>query len=102
MKVRTASITYNVLAAGGEHAAGRAVDRPAHNLSKESKLSGSDHVIAYFLILNMLVLHVDDGDVKDSPHTAMKENLKTAEEVLSQGPVFASPEKEMHRDRSEE
>ena len=110
MKVRTASIMY-VLAAGGEHAAGRAVDRPAYNLSKESKLSGSDHVLdtwyviehaAYFLVSNMLVSHIGDEDVKDSPHAAMKENFKTTEEVLSQGPVFASSEKEIHQDCSEE
>ena len=45
MKVRTDSIAF-VLAAGGEHAAGRAVDRPAYNLSNESELSGSNHVHA--------------------------------------------------------
>ena len=50
----------------------------------------------------MLVLHVGDGDVKDSPHATMKENFETTEEVLSQGPVFASPEKEIHQDCSEE
>ena len=80
MMVRTALIVF-VLAAVGEHVSSRAVDRPAYNLSKESKLSGSDHVLAtgyviehaaYFLVLNMLVLQVGDGDVKDSPCTAMK------------------------------
>ena len=110
MMVRTALIAF-VLAAGGEHAVGRAVNRPTYNLSKESKLSGSDHVLdtwyvvehaAYFLVLNMLVLHVDDGNVEDSPHTVMKENFEMAEEVLSQGPDFTSPEKEIHRDCSEE
>jgi hypothetical protein len=109
VKVRTASIAF-VLAAG-EHAAGRAVDRPAYNLSKESKLSGSDHFLdtryvvehaAYFLVSNILVSLVSDGDVKNSPYTAMKENFETAEEVLLQGSVFAFPGKEIHRDRSEE
>ena len=80
MMVRTALFVF-VLAAVGEHVSSRAVDRPANNLSKESKLSGSDHVLAtryviehaaYFLVLNMLVLQVGDGDVKDSPRTAMK------------------------------
>ena len=87
------------------------VDRTAYNLSKESKLSGIDHVLdtryvvehaAYFLVLDMLVLHVGDGDVKDSPHATMKENFETTEEVLLQGPVFASQKEEIHRDRSEE
>ncbi len=100
-----------VLTADGEQAAGRTVDRPAYNLSKESKLSCSDHVLdtryviehaAYFLVLDMLVLHVSDGDVKNSPHTVMKEDFEVAEEVLSQGPVFASPKKEIHRNCSEE
>ena len=109
MKVRVALILF-MLAAGGEHATGRVVDRPMYNLSKESKLSGSNHVLdtwyvvehaAYFLLSDMLVLHVDDGDVKDSSRAAMKEDFEMAEEVLPQGPVFASPKKEIHRDHSE-
>jgi hypothetical protein len=110
MKVRTASIAF-VLAAGGEHAACRAFNRPVYNLSKESKLSSSNHVLdtwyvvehaAYLLVSKMLVSHVGHGDVEDSPHTAMKENFEMAEKVLVQGPVFASPEEEIHRDCLEE
>jgi len=44
MKVRMALIAF-VLAAGGEHGACRVVERPAYNLSNESELSGSDHVL---------------------------------------------------------
>ncbi len=96
-----------VLAAGGEHAAGRAVNSPPDNFPKEAKLPGSDHVLdawyviehaAYLLMLEMLFLHIGDGDVKDPPNTAMEENFKAAEEVLSQGPVLASPEEKIHQD----
>ena len=68
MKVRAASIAH-VLAAGGEHEVGRAVNRPPDNFPKEAKLPSSDHVLdawyviehpAYLLILEMLFLHVDD------------------------------------------
>jgi hypothetical protein len=48
----------------------------------------------------MLFPHVSDGDVKDPLNAAMEEDFKAAEEVLSQGPVLASPEEEIHRDCS--
>ncbi len=108
MKVGAALIAL-VLAAGGEHVAGRAVDRPVDNFPKETKLPGSDHVLntwyvvkhaAYLLILEMLFLHIGDGDVKDPLNAAMEEDFKAAEEVLSQGPVLRSPEEEIHRDCS--
>jgi hypothetical protein len=106
MKVGAALIAL-VLAAGSEHAAGRAVDRPPDNFPKEAKLPGSDHVLdawyvvkhaVYLLILEMLFPHIGDGDVKDPPNAAMEEDFKAAEEVLSQGPVLASPEEEIHWD----
>ena len=108
MKVGAASIAL-VLAAGGEHAAGRAVDRPPDNFPEEAKLPGSDHVLdawyviehaAYLLISEMLFPHVSDGDVKDPLNAAMEEDFKAAEEVLSQGPVLASPEEKIHQDHS--
>jgi hypothetical protein len=108
MKVAAASIAL-VLAAGGEHAESRGVDRPQDNFPKEAKLPGSNHVLdawyvvkhaAYLLILEMLFPHIGDGDVKDPPNTAMEEDYEVAEEVLLQGPVFTSPEEEIHRDHS--
>ncbi len=104
MKVGAASIAL-VLAAGSEHAAGRVVNRPPDNFPEEAKLPGSDHVLdawyviehaAYLLILEMLFLHVGDGDMKDPPNAAMEEDFEAAEEVLLQGPVLASPEGEIH------
>jgi hypothetical protein len=86
MKVRAALIAL-VLAAGGEHATGRAVDRALDNFPKEAKLPGSDHVLdtryvvkhaAYFLILEMLFPHIGGGDVKDPPNAAMEEDFKAA------------------------
>ncbi len=106
MKVGAASIAL-VLAAGGEHAAGRAVDRPPDNFPEEAKLPGSDHVldawyviehVAYVLISEMLFLHVNDGDVKDPPNAAMEDDFKVAEEFLLQGSVLESPEEKIHRD----
>ncbi len=84
MKVRAALIEL-VLAAGSEHAMGRAVDRALDNFPKEAKLPGSDHVLdaryvvkhaAYFLILEMLFPHVSDGDVKDPLNAAMEEDFE--------------------------
>ena len=86
MKVGVASIAL-VLAAGSEHAMGRAVDRALDNFPKEAKLPGSDHVldtryvvkhVAYFLILEMLFPHIGDGDVKDPLNVAMEEDFKAA------------------------
>ncbi len=108
MKVGEALIAL-VLAAGGEHAAGRVVNRPLDNFPKEAKLPGSDHVLnawyviehaAYLLILEMLFPYICDGDVKDPPNAAMEEDFEAAEEVLSQGPVLASPEEKIHQDHS--
>jgi hypothetical protein len=108
MKVGAASIAL-VLAAGGEHAAGRAVNSPPDNFPKEAKLPGSNCVldawyvvkhVAYLFILEMLFPYISDGDVKDPPNAAMEEDFKGAEEVLSQGPVLASPEEEIHWDCS--
>jgi hypothetical protein len=84
MKVRAALIAL-VLVAGGEHATGRVVDRAPDNLPEEAKLPGSNHVLdtryvvkhaAYFLILEMLFLHVGDGDVKDPLNAAMEEDFE--------------------------
>ncbi len=44
MKVGAALIAL-VLAAGSEHAAGRAVDSPLDNFPEEAKLPGSNHVL---------------------------------------------------------
>jgi hypothetical protein len=86
MKVGAALIVL-VLAAGGEHAMGRVVDRAPGNFPKEAKLPGSNHVLdawyvvkhaAYFLILEMLFPHVGDGDVKDPPNAAIEEDFKVA------------------------
>ncbi len=86
MKVRAASIAL-VLAADGEHATGRAVDRAPDNFPKEAKLLGSNHVhdtryvgkhAVYFLILEMLFPHIGDGDVKDPANAAMEEDFKAA------------------------
>ncbi len=108
MKVGAALIAL-VLAAGGEHAAGRVVDRPPDNFPKEAKLPGSNHIldawyviehVAYLLILEMLFPHIGDGDVKDPPNAAMEEDFKAAEEVLLQGPVLTYQEEKIHRDCS--
>jgi hypothetical protein len=86
MKVRVASIAL-VLAAGGEHATSRAVDRAPDNFPEEAKLPGSDHVLdtryiikhaAYFLIMAMLFPHISDGDVKDPPNAAIEEDFEVA------------------------
>jgi hypothetical protein len=86
MKVRAALIVL-VLAAGGEHATGRAVDRSPDNFPKEAKLPGSNHVLdtkyvvkhaAYFLILEMMFPHIGDRDVKDPPNAAMEEDFEVA------------------------
>ncbi len=86
MKVRAALIAL-VLAADGEHATSRAVDRAPDNFPKEAKLPGRDHVldtryvvkhVAYFLILEMLFPHIGDGDVKDPPNATMEEDFKAA------------------------
>ncbi len=86
MKVRAALIVL-VLAAGGEHATGRAADRAPDNFPKEAKLPGSNHVLdtryvvkhaVYILILEMLFPHIGDGDVKDPPNAAMEEDFKAA------------------------
>ncbi len=79
-----------VLAAGGEHAAGRVVDRPLDNFPKEAKLP----------VLEMLFPHVGDGDVKDPSNTVIEEDFEAAAEVLLQGPVLASSEEEIDRDHS--
>jgi hypothetical protein len=86
MKVRATLIAL-VLAAGCEHAMGRVANRAPDNFSEESKLPGSDHVLdtryvvkhaVYFLILEMLFLHIGDGDVKDPPNAAMEEDFEVA------------------------
>jgi hypothetical protein len=100
MKVGAASIAL-VLAAGGEHAAGRAVNRPPDNFLEEARLPGSNHVLdawyviehaAYLLTSEMLFPYVGDGDVKDPPKAAMEEDFKAAEEVLLQG-QFLHPQR---------
>ncbi len=106
MKVEAALIAL-VLAAGGEHAAGKAVNRPPDNFPEEAKLPGSNHILdawyviehaAYLLISEMLFPHIGDGDVKDPPNAAIEEDFEVAEKVLSQGPVLASPEEKIHWD----
>ena len=68
MKVRTAPIAL-VLAAGGEHAAGRVVNKPLNNFPEKTKLPSSDHVLdawyvvehaAYCFVSEMLFLHIND------------------------------------------
>ncbi len=95
-----------VPAAGSKHATGRAANRSLDNFPKEAKLPGSNHVldaryvvehVAHLLILEMLFPQIGDEDVKNPLNAAMEEDFKVAEEVLSQGPVLASPEEEIRR-----
>jgi hypothetical protein len=76
-----------VLAAGGEHAAGRVVKRSPDNFSKEAELPGSGHVldtwngiehVAYLLVPNVVFPHINDGDAENLLDASMKEYFETA------------------------
>jgi hypothetical protein len=100
VKIGAAAIVL-VLAAGFEHATGRAVERPFDYFPKEAELPGSNHVLdawdvvqhlAYHFISKMLFPHIDDEDVENLLNTLIEEDFKAAEEILPQRPVLTSPE----------
>ncbi len=100
-----------MLAAGNEHALGRGIIWSSDNLSKEAKLSCSNHILnagdvikhpAYLLVAYVILLDISDQNVYDPADVAVQEDFKLVEEGLAKRPIFTSPQKKVDGDCVEE
>ncbi len=86
MKVRSSLLAF-VLAACSEHASGRSVVGASDNFTKEAELAGSNHILytwntiehlSDFLVVNVFVFNIQDGNVEDATYAAVKKYFKAA------------------------
>ncbi len=81
-----------MLTAGGEHASDGGIIWSSDNLSKDTKLLCSYHILnagdvikhpAYLLVAYVILLDVSDQNVDDPVDVAVQEDFKLAEEGLA-------------------
>ena len=108
MEIRTSYLAF-MLTACCEHSVGRGVVWSTHYLTKEAKLSCRNHVYDTWdviehsldlVISDVVFLNLHYGNVEYSSNAAVEEDFKLSKEILSERPIFTSPEEKVHRNRA--
>jgi hypothetical protein len=100
VEIRTSYLAF-MLTACCEHSASRGVVWSTHYLTKEAKLSCHNHVYdtwdviehsSNLVISDVVFLNLHYGNVEYSSNAVVEEDFKLSKEILSEPPVFTSPE----------
>ena len=90
-----------MLTACCENSAGRGVVWSTHYLTKEAELSCCNHVYdmwdviehsSNLFVSDVVFLNLHYGNVEYSSNAAVEEDFKSSKEILSERPIFTSPE----------
>ncbi len=100
MEIGTSYLAFT-LTACCEHSEGRGVVWSTHYLTKEAELSHCNHVYdtwdviehsSNLVISDVVFLNLHYGNEEYSSDAAVKEDFKSLKEILSEQPIFTSPE----------